>query len=248
LDGFKKIIGSTNSPDQFVGILTSENTQVAIKALESRVGIEELAEPEVTTTSGRQTQMRATQIVTVVTNFAFNENFDNPGSSSITQQSTNLEFGPVLDVIPTVLPDGYTIDMRTTASLTEFLGYDTPPTKPAEHINNLGDHVPVTLPVTLPVVLPSFEIRKATANIKLWDGQTVVLSGMKARFYDGGKEVGTEPDYFRKTKAARSQPDRANKDLLVFITVTLVDAAGNRIHSDQNMQFTRDAIPQQEGP
>ncbi|MGD0087279.1 MAG: M56 family metallopeptidase [Verrucomicrobiota bacterium] len=240
--GFTKIIGSTNPPDQFVGILTGENAKTAMKALESRAGVEELAEPEVTTASGRQTEMRATEIITVVTNLVITESLG-VLSNSITPQTTQVETGPILDTIASVLPDGYKIDLKTTASLTEFLGYYTPPTKPAEHINNLGDHVPVTLPV----VLPSFEIHKATANIKLWDNQTVVLGGMKARFYDGGKEVGTEPDYFRKTKAAWSQPDRENRDLLVFITVTLVDSAGNRIHSERDMPFARNAVPQQEG-
>ena len=49
------------------GILTNPNFQVVIHALEERQGFESLAEPEVTTTSGRQTQMRATQIISVVT-------------------------------------------------------------------------------------------------------------------------------------------------------------------------------------
>ena len=35
--------------------------------------VEELAEPEVTTTSGRQTEMRATEIITVITGFSFQQ-------------------------------------------------------------------------------------------------------------------------------------------------------------------------------
>ena len=42
------------------GILTDPNFRVVIHALEQRSGTENLAEPEVTTISGRQTQMRAT--------------------------------------------------------------------------------------------------------------------------------------------------------------------------------------------
>ena len=53
------------------GILTNPNFQVAIHALEQRAGVENLAEPEVTTTSGRQTQMRATSLITVVTGVSF---------------------------------------------------------------------------------------------------------------------------------------------------------------------------------
>jgi tetratricopeptide (TPR) repeat protein len=51
----------------FTGILTDPNFRVAISALSQRTGVETLAEPEVVTTSGRQTQMRATSILTIIT-------------------------------------------------------------------------------------------------------------------------------------------------------------------------------------
>jgi Flp pilus assembly secretin CpaC len=55
------------------GILTDPNFRVVLHALESRNGTEMLAEPEVTTISGRQTQMRATQILTIITSFNFQQ-------------------------------------------------------------------------------------------------------------------------------------------------------------------------------
>jgi len=55
------------------GIMTNPNFRVALKALEQRSGVESLGEPEVTTTSGRQTQMRATSVVTVVTSLSFQQ-------------------------------------------------------------------------------------------------------------------------------------------------------------------------------
>jgi general secretion pathway protein D len=55
------------------GILTDPNFRVVINALEQRSGVETLAEPEVTTTSGRQTQMRATRIQTVVSGVSFQQ-------------------------------------------------------------------------------------------------------------------------------------------------------------------------------
>ena len=59
--------------------MTDPNFQVVIHALEQRSGVEFLAEPEVTTTSGRQTQMRATEILTVITGVDFEQ-----GSSAST--------------------------------------------------------------------------------------------------------------------------------------------------------------------
>lgn len=55
------------------GILTDPNFRLVIHALEQRSGVEFLAEPEVTTTSGRQTQMRATQVQSIITDFTFEQ-------------------------------------------------------------------------------------------------------------------------------------------------------------------------------
>ena len=55
------------------GIMTNPNFQVVLHALESRAGVENLGEPEVTTASGRQTQMRASSVVTVVIGLNFQQ-------------------------------------------------------------------------------------------------------------------------------------------------------------------------------
>lgn len=64
------------------GIMTDPNFRVALKALEQRSGVENLGEPEVTTTSGRQTQMRATSVVTVVTSLNFQQGTSNTGTGN----------------------------------------------------------------------------------------------------------------------------------------------------------------------
>jgi hypothetical protein len=55
------------------GIMTDPNFRVVINALEQSSGAETLAEPEVVTTSGRQTQMRATALQSIVTSFSFQQ-------------------------------------------------------------------------------------------------------------------------------------------------------------------------------
>lgn len=66
------------------GIMTDPNFRVVLKALEQRGGFETLAEPDVTTTSGRQTQMRATKVISVVTDVNFEQ-----GSSGATGVGNN---------------------------------------------------------------------------------------------------------------------------------------------------------------
>jgi type II secretory pathway component GspD/PulD (secretin) len=65
------------------GILTNPKFQMVIHALEQRSGFESLAEPEVTTISGRQTQMRATDVITIITSFSFQQ-----GTSGTTTTGT----------------------------------------------------------------------------------------------------------------------------------------------------------------
>ena len=67
------------------GILTDPNFRVVIHALEQRTGTEQLAEPEVTTMSGRQTQMRATDILTIITSFSFQQGQGGTTTTTTTQ-------------------------------------------------------------------------------------------------------------------------------------------------------------------
>jgi hypothetical protein len=68
------------------GILTDPNFRVVINALEQRTGAEELAEPEAVTTSGRQAQMRATQIQTIITSYSFQQ-----GSAPVASGTTTTQ-------------------------------------------------------------------------------------------------------------------------------------------------------------
>jgi tetratricopeptide (TPR) repeat protein len=71
--------GNTPAIATLTGILTNPNFQVVLHALEQRAGYEELDSPEATTVSGRQTEMRATVIQTVITGFTFQQ-----GSAPVT--------------------------------------------------------------------------------------------------------------------------------------------------------------------
>ena len=221
------------------GVLTGPDLQPVLHTLEQSKETETLAEPEVTTLSGRQTQMRATQIITVITNFTYRETSTN---SAITPQTTQVECGPVLDAIASVMPDGYTIDLRIIPSLTEFLGYDKP-TNTIPTVTSTGAIVDV------PTIRPSFYVRQTDAHLKLWDGQTVVLGGLISTQVQTTKDtVPVSGGRAAETPQFRTQTTHTVKkhELLVLITVTLVDLAGHRIHTDDEMLFARKNIPPQD--
>ena len=162
-----------------------------------------------------------------------------PNVSAITPNTQLLETGPVLDVVPYVLSDGYTINLTLIPSLTEFAGYDTPP-----NIANATGGLNV---VQLPVILPKFTIRQVITTVNVWDGQTVVLGGLINSTTQSEKDkvpvIGDLPILGRlfqsQTKAS------VKRNLMIFVTSTIVDPAGNRVHSDDELPFAQSSIPPQ---
>jgi beta-lactamase regulating signal transducer with metallopeptidase domain len=228
LDDFIKTIGSTNKiSGELTGILTPQNFKTVFQNLESRPNVEILAEPEVVTTSGRQTQMRATQVVTVVTNFTFQDFWTNQDGVLVTNgmvaQTSKVETGPVLDVVPYVLSDGYTINLTLIPSVTEFLGYDKSTNTTATY-DQSGEKIDE------PTISPRFLVRQSAMTVNLFDNQTAVIGGLPGKKYVNGKEV------FDQSKPS-------DKEILVFVTATIVDPAGNRVHSDNEMPIATNGIP-----
>jgi general secretion pathway protein D len=244
--------------------LTDPNFQVVIHALQTRQGSETLAEPEVTTTSGRQTQMRATSIINVVTGFSFNNGTANnsggnsttmsigsstpqqPGVASESPETSQVETGPILDVVPYVLTDGYTINMALIPSVTEFTGYETIPAgtipgyNPGSTIGNLNGTV-------LPVALPNFTVRQVVTTVNVWDNQTVVLGGLISSTVQSTKQqvpvIGDLPLVGGLFQSSSKTTQK--KNLMIFVTATIVDPAGNRVHSDDELPFAQAAVPVQ---
>ncbi len=174
------------------GILTEPQFKIALQALAQRQGVRVLAEPSLVMLSGRQGQVKTTEIRTIVSGVNTNQ----------------MEFGPVFDVVPIVLPDGCMINLNLTASLTEFLGYTQVPAGLSASSSTRERAVPV------------ITTRHASANVTVWDGRTCVLG------LAGAQEA--------KEGAAQTAniSDAVKKNLLIFVTPTIVDPAGNRVHSD----------------
>ena len=163
----------------------------------------------------------------------------NPGTSAITFTTQPVETGPILDVVPYVLSDGYTINLALIPSLTDFNGYDTPPTIPS---------VTGSLNVVqLPVVLPDFTVRQVVTTVNVWDNQTVVLGGLISSTVQDTKDkvpvIGDVPLIGRLFQSASKTATK--KNLMIFVTATIVDPAGNRVHSDDDLPFAQNAIPTQ---
>jgi len=162
-----------------------------------------------------------------------------PNTSAITFVTEPVETGPILDVVPYVLSDGYTISLALIPSLTDFNGYDTPPNIPSV-TGNLNV-------VQLPVILPNFTIRQVVTTVNVWDNQTVVLGGLISSQVQNTKDkVPVLGDLPMLGRLFRSQSKSAiKKNLMIFVTATIVDPAGNRVHSDDDLPFAQTGFPVQ---
>jgi Flp pilus assembly secretin CpaC len=238
-------VGSGSPLPAMTGILTEPQYRVVLRALEQRAGTDLVAQPEVTVINGRQAQCKAVDVRTIV------EGIDPraltpPGITSTNDADSSalatesMEFGPTLDVTPSVLPDGHTINLPLTASLLEFLGYEDNRTNLVTvYVNGKQKQVSPPRPIV--------RIAQITSQANVWDGQTLVLGGLVSERVVTTKDsvpgLGNLPLVGR---LFRSESKNAQKrKLLVFITPTIIDPAGNRVHSDEEMPSTRQAIPQQ---
>ena len=237
---FIEVIGDVTNPPALAHPPTGPN-EVAIVAgdlvhpwlhqLERRPGTEVLGEPEVTTTAGRHTQMRATTIMSVLT--GVNPKALTPPGMTRAEVKTNgygffmveqEELGPIFDVVPQVMADGYTINMRISATAVKFVGYDKPTEKVRVYVDDLPTNGP---PAITTVPAPRFTMPEFRASVNLYDGQALIF---------------TQPIDPRTGEPFEKTGKKA-RHLLVVATISLVDAAGNRVHTDEEMPFAHDHVP-----
>jgi general secretion pathway protein D len=95
--------------------------------------------------------------------------------------------------------------------------------------------------------LPSFRVRQVTTTAVVWDGQTIVLGGLISdnvtRVKDKVPILGDIPLVGKLFRNESSQTQK--KNLVIFVTPTIIDPAGNRLHTEEEMPFAQTAIPPQ---
>ncbi len=203
----------TNSPSKtnaWTGILTRDQFTRVLQALEKGKGAKLLNEGEVITLSGRQASFQIVDIKTLVT--GFNTIVTN-NSTSYNYKMDSQPFGSTLDVLPNVDASGDTISMTVTPMITEFLGYEDP--------KNLQKYDENLKHAQLP--LPKSRVRKTTTAATVRDGQTMIIGNLNDQWVITGPDGYVSRPYTDKT-------DKKKKQLLVFITATIIDSSGKPVH------------------
>lgn len=157
-------------------------------------------------------------------------------TAAIQPTVTPIPLGPTLDVIPYVSADGYTVQMNLIPTMTEFLGYDDP-----------GQFQVLVGSLAAPTPLPRFRIRQVTTSSIVWDGQTIVMGGLISekvtKVRDKVPVMGDLPIIGRLFRSEAKSSSK--KNLVIFVTPTIIDPAGNRVHDPNNLPYDPNKIPPQ---
>jgi len=237
------VVSSVDATNQ-MRILSDSQTRAFIQELEEAPGVDLLSAPKVTTLSGRQTQIQVVDIQTILTGIdpaALAE----PGrpAKEVTNASPFLSqqvpLGPTLDLIPQVADDGFTLDLTALANITEFLGYDKPTNTVPVYVNGAKQDVEPPL--------PRMRNRPASGRASLYDGQSLLLIGpATAVTYQFADKVPVLGDLPLVGRLFRSQgTSTVSKQLVIIITPTLIDPAGNPIHTPDNLPYDPNSVPPQ---
>ena len=212
--------------------------------------------------SARQAQIKSVRVRYIVTELDLSQTAAGGGNTGTTGGATGggvgstvqptaeaFELGPVLDVVPYVSADGFTIQMTIIPTIKDFEGYDLENarlfTAQAQSVGGGTGNPGNSLSQITP--LPIFRLRQVVTSAVVWDGQTVVLGGLlldeTTKFKDKVPFLGDLPLVGRLFRSESSQGKKTS--LVIFVTPTIIDPAGNRVHSDEDLPFAQTGIPGQ---
>ncbi|MCB1276861.1 MAG: hypothetical protein KDL09_09800 [Prosthecobacter sp.] len=160
--------------------------------------------------------------------------------------------GVLLDVEPVISEDGRSIELTIAPELTEFEGfvnYGSPIFAPASRSvlpiqltagvpPGNTSYIPISQPeqlITPNLILqPVFKSQKVTTGVKIWDGATVVLGSAKVQTRTNVEDkvpiLGDVPFVGRFFRS--HVEETSTKNIIIFVTVKVVDPSGRRINQD----------------
>ena len=135
--------------------------------------------------------------------------------------------------------------MTLLPTVSEFIGYDDAGQFEVQ-VQTAG--LASAAPLQAPVALPRIRARQVTTSAIVWDGQTIVLGGLISEDIRKRKDkvpvLGDLPVFGRFFRSESSENNKRN--LLIFVTPTIIDPAGNRVNDPDNLAYDPRTIPNQE--
>ncbi len=220
-------------------ILTNPEMRVVLHALSQNGNVDVLSAPRVTTRSGVNASIEVVTEIIYPTEFRVTEPVTQSEGGLVTPPVVTPEnfetrrTGVILNVTPTVGPDGYTIDLALApevAELVDWIQYGSQISIPGRDPDNPDRFFLRDFTFNIPQ--PVFASRNVQTSIVIWDGQTVVMGGlMRERLVTIKDKVPILGDIPLLGRLFRTEGSRSRKEnLLIFVTARLVDPAGKPIH------------------
>ncbi len=187
----------------YVSVLSPVQARELVKRFEQKDGCDILSSPRMTTVNNRQARIDVVNQKNITVAKKTNPGAGEKGEGQTEFVVNPVMTGPSLEVMPSVLHDGRSMQMTWMFCLTEFLGYDKP-----------GKEQEKNEP------LPRFRVRQVGNTSALLDGQTLI--------FGAGSVEKTEA----KTGLFRAKPKTETRHIIVMLTPTVVDPAGNRVNRE----------------
>jgi type II secretory pathway component GspD/PulD (secretin) len=239
--------GSSNSSISPTWILTKSMADFILEQLQQSPDAQVVAGPRTIASDRERTRVTVDYPGRLVTQLG--------ASAHKTPLSEELDVFPTLYLEPQVNADGYTIALTTKQTIRDLIGYDLGETRPTwDYVESSGANPAPSALFSLPIPgkpKAIYHLRDATEKAVLWDGQTVVISGLiatnKANIARQNRGLSTPSFAFTGLWKAQMSPTKQKK-LLVFITPTLIGEDGKPLHSPKDMPFSKNGAPPQPKP
>ena len=229
-------------------VLTNPEVKMILHALSQKGNADLLSAPRITTRSGINATIQVVREIIYPTEFEVTQPTIQSEGSLVTPPTVTpgsfetREVGVILNVTPTVGPDGYTIDLTLVPEVAELVDWI-----------QYGSEVSISSPLQNPLTglligsrdntfrynipQPVFSSRNATTSIVIWDGQTVVMGGLiREELVTIKDKIPLLGDIPLLGRLFRNEGQRSRKtNLLIFVTARLVDPAGKPIHKSETM-------------
>ena len=207
--------------------------QGLIRALEQEASTDTLSAPQVTAVSGK------TAIIRIVDERYFPETFETPEVSttqivgSAPTYGESRDVGIVLEVTPTVEPDGYTISLDLRPQVLEFLRYDNAfnsliNSPVAQQAPQGSAGIDANGNLIINYSMPILSARTIESRVTIWDGETIMLGGLinehVTSVNDSVPYLSDIPLVGQLFQSKGTESVKTN--LLMFVTARLIDPAG----------------------
>ncbi|MFT5467565.1 MAG: general secretion pathway protein D [Verrucomicrobiales bacterium] len=244
--------GATRTASTFAigGVFTDPQFQTVIRAMQQKGGEDLLSAGTVVTLAGQQASVR------VVREFMYPSEYDPPevpstvGSAGIGNNTTligNTNFAPIVPAHPTAfemrevgsivevegtIGANGLINLTISPEIVRFEGFIDYGSNITQFESDLTTGAPfISQQIDNPILQPIFFTNRVTTNVDVFDGETILIGGLLAdrnvKVSDGIPGLQHIPLFGRLFKTEIQ--DRSRVSLMFFVTVNLVDPAGNTV-------------------